>query len=597
LLLKYGTQEQKDKYLRRLAKGLEVPCFALTGPFAGSDAGAIPDTGIVCYGDFNGQQHVLGIRMNWEKRYITLAPVATLLGLAFKLYDPEHLLGAEQSRGITLALIPTDTPGVDFGRRHFPLNCAFQNGPTQGKDVFIPMDYIIGGTQRIGQGWRMLMECLAAGRSISLPASATGGVKLAARSSGAYCRVRKQFKVPVGKFEGVEEALARIGGNAYVMDAARKFTALAVDLGEKPSVVSAIVKYHCTERGRSVINDAMDVHGGKGICLGPDNYLGRAYQSAPIGITVEGANILTRSLIIFGQGAVRAHPYVLKEIQAAHEQNNKKAVQNFDEAFFGHISFSLSNAVRSWLYAMSGGRMIAVPTGQPTHRYYQLLTRYAAAFAIASDIAMLNLGGALKRREKLSARLGDVLSQLYLCSAVLKKFEDDGRPEEDLPLLQWGMEDGLFRIQSAFDGVIQNFPNRFFALLMRTLIFPLGQCRRPPSDELGHQVSSLLMKPGAARDRLTEGMYLPNDESDAVGALEAALASTLACEPLQAGLEKVRQEGKLKSREELQLIAEARDKGIITPEQALQLQRDYALRRKVIMVDDFAPEQMRAGTA
>ncbi len=594
LLLHYGTQEQKDKYLRRLAKGLEVPCFALTGPFAGSDAGAIPDSGIVCYGDFNGQQHVLGIRVTWEKRYITLAPVATLLGLAFKLYDPEHLLGAEQSRGITLALIPTDTPGVEVGRRHFPLNSAFQNGPTTGKDVFIPMDYIIGGTQRIGQGWRMLMECLAAGRSISLPASASGGVKLAVRTSGAYGRVRKQFHVPIGKFEGVEEALVRIGGNAYVMDAARKMTALAVDLGEKPSVISAIVKYHCTERGRQVINDAMDVHGGKGICLGPENYLGRAYQQAPIGITVEGANILTRSLIIFGQGAVRAHPYVLKEIQAAHEQNNKKAVNDFDAAFFGHISFSLSNGVRTLLYALSGGRLIAVPTGQPTHRYYQQLTRYAAAFAFASDIAMLSLGGALKRREKLSARFGDVLSQLYLCSAVLKKFEDDGRPEEDLPLLHWAMEDNLFRIQAAFDGVLQNFPNRFFALLMRVLIFPLGQCRRPPSDELGHRVASLLMKPGAARDRLTAGMYLPGDENDAVGALEAALVSTLACEPLQAELEKSRKEGKLKAREELQLIAEARDKGIITPEQALQLERDYALRRKVIMVDDFAPEQLRA---
>ncbi len=594
LLLKYGTQEQKDKYLRRLAKGLEVPCFALTGPFAGSDAGAIPDTGVVCYGDFNGQNHVLGVRMNWEKRYITLAPVATLLGLAFKLYDPDHLLGAEQSRGITLALIPTDTPGVQVGRRHFPLNCAFQNGPTQGKDVFIPMDYIIGGTQRIGQGWRMLMECLAAGRSISLPASATGGVKLAARSSGAYGRVRKQFHVPVGKFEGVEEALARIGGNAYVMEAARKLTALAVDLGEKPSVISAIVKYHCTERGRVVINDAMDVHGGKGICLGPDNYLGRFYQNAPIGITVEGANILTRSLIIFGQGAVRAHPYVLKEIEAAHEQNNQKAVFKFDEAFFGHISFSLSNAVRTLLYSLTGGRLIAVPTAQPTRCYYQQLSRYAAAFAFASDIAMLSLGGALKRREKLSARLGDVLSQLYLSSAVLKKFEDDGRPQDDLPLLHWAMQDNLFRIQTAFDGVLQNFPNRFFALLMRVLIFPLGQCRRPPSDELGHQVATLLMKPGVARDRLTQGMYLPSDENDAVGALEASLASTLVCEPLQAELEKARKERKLKSLDELQLIVEARDKGIITPEQALQLERDYALRRKVIMVDDFVTEQLRA---
>ncbi|MEK7811465.1 MAG: acyl-CoA dehydrogenase domain-containing protein, partial [Pseudomonadota bacterium] len=356
----------------------------------------------------------------------------------------------------------------------------------------------------------------------------------------------------------------------------------------------AIVKYHCTERGRVVINDAMDVHGGKGICLGPDNYLGRFYQNAPIGITVEGANILTRSLIIFGQGAVRAHPYVLKEIAAAHEQNNQKAVFTFDEAFFGHISFSLSNAVRTLLYSLTGGRLIPVPTAQPTRCYYQQLSRYAAAFAFASDIAMLSLGGALKRREKLSARLGDVLSQLYLSSAVLKKFEDDGRPQDDLPLLHWAMQDNLFRIQTAFDGVLQNFPNRFFALLMRVLIFPLGQCRRPPSDELGHQVSSLLMKPGAARDRLTLGMYLPSDENDAVGALEASLASTLVCEPLQAELEKARKERKLKSLDELQLIAEARDKGLITPEQALQLERDYALRRKVIMVDDFATEQLRA---
>ncbi|GAB4122609.1 MAG: acyl-CoA dehydrogenase [Sideroxydans sp.] len=594
LLLKYGTQEQKDKYLRRLAKGEEVPCFALTGPFAGSDAGAIPDYGIVCYGEFNGQQNVLGMRVTWEKRYITLAPVATLLGLAFKLYDPDHLLGAESSLGITLALIPTDTPGVQIGRRHFPLNSAFQNGPTQGKDVFIPMEYVIGGMPRIGQGWRMLMECLAAGRSISLPASATGGVKLAVRSSGAYARVRKQFHVPVGKFEGVEEALARIGGHGYAMDAARRMTALGVDLGEKPSVVSAIVKYHCTERGRMVINDAMDVHGGKGICMGPSNYLARNYQQTPIGITVEGANILTRSLIIFGQGAVRAHPYVLKEIQAAHEPDRRKASHQFDEAFFGHIGFSLSNAARSLVYALGDGHLIAVPSEAPTRRYYQLLTRYAASFAFASDIAMLSLGGALKRREKLSARLGDVLSQLYIGSAILKKFEDDGRPQEDRPLLDWAMQDALYRIQVAFDGVLQNFPNRFFALLLRALIFPLGQWRRPPSDALGHEIAKLLMQPGAVRDRLTAGMFVPKSEQEALGALEAALASTLACEPLQAELEKAHKAGKLQGMDEVARIAEARDKGLITAEQALQLQRDYALRRQVIMVDDFAPEQLRA---
>ncbi len=590
LLLHYGTQEQKDKYLRRLAKGEEVPCFALTGPFAGSDAGAIPDVGIVGYGDFNGQANVLGVRVTWEKRYITLAPVATLLGLAFKLYDPQNLLGAEVSRGITLALIPTDTPRVKVGRRHLPLNSAFQNGPTQGKDVFIPMDYIIGGTARIGQGWRMLMECLAAGRSISLPASATGCIKLAARTSGAYGRVRKQFKVPVGKFEGVEEALTRIAGNLYVMDAARVLTAQAVDLGEKPSVISAIVKYHCTERGRVAINDAMDVHGGKGICMGPDNYLARAYQQTPISITVEGANILTRSLIIFGQGAVRSHPYVLKEIQAAHDQNSKRAVLDFDAALFGHISFALSNAVRSLLFALSYGHLVNVPTEEPTRRYYQLLTRYSASFALAADFAMLILGGGLKRREKLSARLGDVLSQLYLCSAVLKKFEDDGRPVEDIPLLDWALQDGLFRIQTAFDGVLQNFPNCVAALLLRALIFPLGQCRKPPSDEVGHEVAKLLSTPGIARDRLTEGGYIPRDDSDAVGALEAALTSTLLCEPLQAELVQAVKAGKLKSLDELEQISEAQGLGLINAEQAAQLERDYALRRKVIMVDDFATE-------
>jgi acyl-CoA dehydrogenase len=589
LLLHYGTQEQKDKYLRRLAKGEEVPCFALTGPFAGSDAGAIPDVGIVGYGDFKGQTNVLGVRVTWEKRYITLAPIATLLGLAFKLYDPQNLLGAEVSRGITLALVPTDTPGVKVGRRHLPLNSSFQNGPTQGKDVFIPMDYIIGGASRIGQGWRMLMECLATGRSISLPASATGSIKLAALTSGAYGRVRKQFKVPVGKFEGVEEALARIAGNLYVMDAARVLTAQAVDLGAKPSVISAIVKYHCTERGRVAINDAMDVHGGKGICMGPDNYLARVYEQTPIGITVEGANILTRSLIIFGQGAVRAHPYVLKEIQAAHDENSKRAVLAFDEAFFGHISFALSNAVRSLLFALTYGHIVNVPTEEPTRRYYQLLTRYSASFAIAADFAMLILGGALKRREKLSARLGDVLSQLYLCSAVLKKFEDDGRQVEDIPLLDWAMQDALFRIQTAFDGVLQNFPNRVAALILRALIFPLGQCRKPPSDDVGHEVAAILSKQGMARDRLTAGAYIPNDENNAVGALEAALTSTLLSEPLQAELLQARKAGKLKSQDELEQISEAKLLNLITAEQAEQLQRDYALRRKVIMVDDFAP--------
>ena len=631
LLLHYGTVEQKEKYLHRLAKGLEVPCFALTGPFAGSDAGAIPDIGVVGYGDFNGEK-VLGISITWEKRYITLAPAATLLGLAFKLYDPEHLLGGEVSRGITLALVPTDTPGVKIGRRHFPLNSAFLNGPTQGEAVFIPMEYLIGGATRIGQGWRMLMECLAAGRSISLPASSVGGMKLAARTSGAYGRVRKQFKVPIGKFEGVEEPLARIGAHTYMVDAARQFTALAIDLHEKPSVISAIIKYHATERGRIVINDAMDVHGGKGICLGPDNYLGRFYQQMPIGITVEGANILTRTLMIFGQGAIRSHPFVLKEIAATQDQNQKRALLQFDAALFEHISFALSNTARSFVFGVTGGRGIPVPHGAETTRYYQQLTRYSSAFALSADIAMAVLGGSLKRREKISARLGDVLSLMYLCSATLKRFEDDGRPAEDLPLLDWSMQDALFSIQEAFSGVIQNFPNLAVRALLNVLIFPTGQRLSPPSDYLGHQISTLLMQPGAARNRLTAGMYIPTvrskkptddvasharspllnplpqageeaneslrecvvyDEQDAVGALEAALASTLLCEPLQAVLEEARKAKKLKALDELERIAEARVAGIITADQAVQLERDYALRRKVIMVDDFDPAELR----
>ena len=411
LLLHYGTTEQKDKYLHRLAKGLEVPCFALTGPFAGSDAGAIPDFGIVCYGSFNGQEKVLGLRLTWEKRYITLAPAATLLGLAFKLYDPEHLMGGEVSRGITLALIPTDTPGVKIGRRHFPLNSAFLNGPTQGNDVFIPMDCIIGGAPRIGQGWRMLMECLAAGRSISLPASSVGGMKLAARTSGAYARVRKQFKMPIGKFEGIEEPMARIGGHTYMVDAARRFTALAIDLNEKPSVVSAIIKYHATERGRIVVNDAMDLHGGKGICLGPDNYLGRFYQQMPIGITVEGANILTRTLMIFGQGAIRSHPYVLKEIAATKDTNEQRALLDFDAALFAHISFALSNTARSLVFGITGGNGMSVPGGRETSRYFQKLTRYAAAFALATDVSMAVLGGTLRRREKIRPVLAMCLAK------------------------------------------------------------------------------------------------------------------------------------------------------------------------------------------
>jgi acyl-CoA dehydrogenase len=593
LLLHYGTEEQKKHYLPRLAKGLEMPCFALTSPEAGSDAGSIPDFGVVCKGTHEGRE-TLGIRLTWDKRYITLGPVATLLGLAFKLYDPERLLGGVEDIGITLALIPTQHPGVNIGRRHFPLNASFQNGPNSGKDVFIPMEWVIGGRQYAGQGWRMLMECLAAGRSISLPSSSTGAAKIAARTTGAYARVRSQFKLPIGKFEGIEEALARIGGHTYVMDAARTMTAGAVDLGEKPSVISAIVKYHCTERGRQVVNDAMDVHGGKGICLGPNNYLGRAYQQIPIGITVEGANILTRSMMIFGQGAVRCHPFVLKEIAATQEADSPAASAAFDKAFWGHAGFLLANAARSLWLGLTGGRLLAAPGAPEMRRYYRRLTRLSAGFAFTSDIAMLVLGGNLKRKERLSARLGDILSQLYLASASLKRFEDDGRPREDLPLVHWALQDALHRIQDAFYGVFANFPNRFAAAAMRLLVFPWGRVFDPPGDHLGHQIAKLMMEPSQARDRLTSNTFVPRSEADPVGRLELALEAAPAGDAVEAKLRAAARAQTVSGFTDEERLDAAVGKGILSRDEAAALRHFWKLRRLCIMVDDFPPEIGRA---
>ncbi|HYH42516.1 MAG TPA: acyl-CoA dehydrogenase [Burkholderiales bacterium] len=584
LLLHFGTPEQKDHYLPRLARGLEMPCFALTSPDAGSDAGNIPDYGVVTRGTWQGRDDVLGIRLTWEKRYITLGPIATLLGLAFRLYDPDHLLGGTEDLGITLALIPTDLEGVHIGRRHVPLDAAFMNGPNWGRDVFVPMECVIGGVEYAGRGWKMLMSCLAAGRSISLPASAVGMAKLSARTTGAYGRVRQQFGVSVGRFEGVEEALARIAGNLYIMDAARVMTAGAVDLGEKPSVISAIVKYHLTERGRQVINDAMDVHGGKGICLGPSNYLGRAYQQTPIAITVEGANILTRSLIIFGQGAIRGHPYVLREIAAVAEPDARLALKAFDEAFFGHIAFVGSNKARALWMGLTRARFVGSPGRPAVRRYYQQLTRLSSAFAFTSDVAMFTLGGALKRRERLSARLGDVLSQMYLASAALKRFEDDARPEEDLPLLHWSVKDALARTEEAFYGLFDNLPGRLLPGLLRLVVFPWGREFKPPDDHLGHRVCAVVLQPGPARDRLTRGMFISGDESDAIGVLEAALAAVIEAEPLEQKIRALLRESPGAGGGD---IAHAIAAGAITPSEAQRVERARALRRKAIMVDDF----------
>ena len=446
LLQHYGTDEQKDYYLPRLAVGKEIPCFALTSPEAGSDAGSIPDFGIICKGEWEGEE-VLGMRLTWNKRYITLAPIATVLGLAFKLRDPDHLLGEEEELGITCALIPTHIKGVDIGRRHFPLNVPFQNGPTRGKDVFVPLDFIIGGPAMAGQGWRMLVECLSVGRGITLPSNSTGGVKMLALATGAYSRIRRQFKLPIGKMEGIEEPLARLGGNAYIMGAAAKLTVTGIDLGEKPSVISAIVKYHLTDRAQKCIIDAMDIHGGKAICMGPSNYLARGYQGAPIAVTVEGANILTRSMIIYGQGAIRCHPYVLPEMLAASHPDKEQALKDFDKAMFSHVGFAISNLVRSFWLGLTSARFAAAPYKDQTKGYYQQLSRLSANLAFLSDMAMGTLGGELKRKERVSARLGDVLSQLYLASSALKRYQDEGRQQADLPLLHWALQDALFKAQ------------------------------------------------------------------------------------------------------------------------------------------------------
>jgi acyl-CoA dehydrogenase len=595
LLLHYGTDEQKNHYLPRLARGQEVPCFALTSPEAGSDAASIPDYGIVCKGIWHGKE-VLGMRVTWDKRYITLGPVATLLGLAFKLYDPDHLLSEKGDLGITCALVPTNTPGVNIGRRHLPLNAAFQNGPNSGKDVFMPLDWIIGGPEYAGKGWMMLMGCLAAGRAISLPTSSVGGVKALTRFTGAYARVRAQFKTPIGKLEGVEEALGRIAAHCYMMDATRVMTAGAVDLGEKPAVLSAIAKYHMTERARACVNDGMDILGGKGICLGPNNWIGRGYQIAPIAITVEGANILTRTLIIFGQGAIRCHPYVLREMRAAKEMSGAAASREFDDAFTSHIGHVVRNGVRAFVHGITSSRLGEVPrdAAAETRHYYRFTSRLSAAFAFLADISMLAMGGALKRKEKISGRLGDVLSMLYLVSATLKRYEDQGRVREDLPLIRWAVRDALYRAQHAIDGILSNFPVKPLATLLRWTIFPLGMSFRPPLDSRNHDCAKIALEPGAARDRLTSGMYFPKGESDVTGALEAAFLATVACEPIDEKLRKAVKKGKIVARPGIELGLVGKENNIISAEEYAQWSRKEALRKHVIKVDDFPQDFGRA---
>lgn len=586
LLLHYGTQAQREYYLPRLARGEEIPCFALTGPDAGSDAGALPDSGIVTQGQWQGKT-VLGVRLTWEKRYITLGPVATLIGLAFRLYDPDHLLGAKEDLGITLALVPRDTPGVTIGARHIPIDIPFQNGPNWGKDVFIPMSQLIGEQQYIGKGWRMLVESLAEGRGISLPALSVGAAKVSSRYTGAYAAIRQQFNMPIGRFEGIEEALARIAGLTYQMDAARKLTLSALDVGEKPSVISAIIKYHLTERYRQVINDAMDIHAGSGICLGPSNLVGRTYQALPIAVTVEGANILTRSMIIFGQGAMRCHPWIIKEFTAAQNPDRAKAVADFDHAVFGHLGFLLGNIARSLFLGLTRGRLSQSPVSGAAKRYYQQLNWMSAAFALAADTAMMTLGGALKRKERLSARLGDVLSEMYLTSAVLKQFEDDGRPDEDLPLLQWACENSFYRMQESLRLLIRNLPFRPLAWILRVVLFPSGYPYTEPDDRMSHRAADMLLTPSESRDRLTRGIFITDDERFRQGIIEQAFEQAAVVAPIEKTLRGARRSGVIAGKDKIAQAREAMKKGLISEEELKALEIMRMLRRRVIAVDSF----------
>ena len=593
LLMHYGTQEQKEYYLPRLAVGEEVPCFGLTGPFAGSDATSIPDYGIVCKGEWNGA-NVLGVRLTFDKRYITLAPVATLIGLAFRMYDPDGLIGGTRDIGITLALLPRDTEGVEIGRRHFPLNSPFQNGPIRGKDVFIPLSQLIGGVEKAGLGWNMLNECLAVGRSITLPSTASGGAKFAAVVVGAYARIRKQFGLSIGRFEGVEEALARIAGRAYAASALSQATAAAVDRGDVPSVPSAIAKYHCTEMGREVASDFMDVVGGKGIILGPRNIGGRAWQASPIAITVEGANIMTRSLLIFGQGAILCHPWVMKEMKAAQNPDRAAAVEEFDASLFGHIGFAISNAVRSLWFGLTGAKIGKAPGDAYTRRYFRKLDRYAANLALMADVSMLMLGGKLKFKESLSGRLGDVLSHLYMTSAMLKRYHDEGAPQAEQPLLAWAFHDSVHRIETALSAALRNFPVRPVGWLMWALVFPWGRRAVPPGDRLSHRVAALLMAPNEARASLARGVFLTPCPNNPGGRIDSYLAKAIAAEPVERKFLKALKNSSIEALDFTSQLDEGVREGWITAEERAQLEELRELTLDAISVDDFDTGELRS---
>ncbi len=586
LILHYGTDEQKNHYLPRLASGLEIPCFALTAPEAGSDAGAIPDTGIVCRGKYNGKE-VLGIRLNWDKRYITLAPIATVLGLAVHLYDPDHLLGENSDVGITLCLIPTSHPGVEIGSRHFPMMLAFMNGPTRGKDVFIPLDWIIGGSNMAGHGWRMLMESLSIGRSISLPALATACGKVAYRYTGAYAKLRYQFNTPLAAFEGIEEALGKIAGYTYILESSRIMTAGAVDLKIRPSIASAIAKYHMTELGRKVIDNAMDIHAGHMIQTGPRNFLANFHLAMPISITVEGANILTRNLIIFGQGAIRCHPYILNEIEliSAPEVD----IPKLDKVLMSHIGFFIKNLFKNIWYGLTGGLFISANLkNRKVKRLQRQITRMSAALALLADASLILLGGSLKRRERISARLGDIMSQLYLASAVMKRYHDLQQAESEVDSVCWSLQHCLFEIQSAIDELLNNYPRPWIGKILQSLVFPFSTAYYEPSDELSKKIVAPMLSHSAFRDRLTEYCYTGSNDSELMRRLDKALIQQPTIDPIRKKMDTATKNGvfpqKLRAQEKLQAAKQA---GIVTAEEANTLAAYDLLNSEIIQVNEF----------
>jgi len=591
LLEKYGTPAQKDKYLERLASGKEVPCFALTGPHAGSDAAGMRDAGVVCYGEHEGKE-VLGVKLSWDKRYITLGPVATLLGLAFNLYDPENLLGKGEDIGITLALIPTNHKGVNIGRRHFPARSAFMNGPNSGKDVFIPLDWIIGGTDYCGQGWRMLMECLSTGRAISLPAIGTVSIKQALRVTSAYARIRRQFAIPVGVMEGVAEPLSRIVKDAYMYEGSRAVTAAMVDEGQKPSVISAILKYRTTEAMRDRMNDALDIHGGRAICDGPANYLFSAYQTVPVAITVEGANILTRTLITFAQGALRAHPFLYSEIAAAQNEDSKEGLKAFDKAFAGHTAFMLRNICGSLFHNITLGAFASSPTQGPLKKHYQQLHRYAQSFALVGDWVVVVLGGDIKRKQMISGRMADILADLYLWSTTLKRWEDDGAIEEDLPIVEAIVQDRIAAIEDSLQKVFANFPNPVMTFVMRRLVFPFGAYAQPSADRSNYKLAKAVLKHSEQRDRLTRDIYVSFDPEDRTGVLEDALKKVEEAAEAEKKFIRALKKGIISRRLDRDAIDDAVDLDIISHNEAGLLRAADEATDNVIKVDDFGPDEL-----